>query len=229
MNSDTRATTVNRDTKEKTTENGESNLVYKGKEMPIEVEPKTGVSFPVELSDGKELKAVGVRRKSVLGFSIKIYSFGIYADNRTLMHALKSKMVKAEAKATKEMYRIVIDNPVGITVKMVIVFSNLTMSMVRRNFDETLGAAIMKLGGEKNDLTKRIIGEAKDGIKLAPGSELEITCLPGYVVETKVHGKVVNKFESEMLCRAYIYLYLGDDPLDKEAKEKFGMSLLSLV
>lgn len=44
-----------------------------------------------------------------------------------------------------------------------------------------------------------------------------------------VHGKVVNKFESEMLCRACVYLYLGDDPLDKEAKEKFGMSLLSLV
>lgn len=80
---------------------------------------------------------------------------GIYADNQTLMDVLKSKMVKAEAKATKEMYRIVIDNPVGITVKMVIVFSNLTMNMVRKNFDETLGTAIMKLGGEKNDLTKR--------------------------------------------------------------------------
>lgn len=44
-----------------------------------------------------------------------------------------------------------------------------------------------------------------------------------------VHGKVVNKLESEMLCRACIYLYLGDDPLDKEAKEKFGMFMLSLI
>ena len=43
-----------------------------------------------------------------------------------------------------------------------------------------------------------------------------------------VHGKVVSKFESETLCKAYVYLYLGDDPLDKEAKEKFGMSLISL-
>lgn len=43
-----------------------------------------------------------------------------------------------------------------------------------------------------------------------------------------VKGEVVSKVESELLCRAYMYLYLGDDPFDKEAKEKFGMSLLSL-
>ncbi|KAJ0753341.1 putative fatty-acid-binding protein [Helianthus annuus] len=226
MNTDTLSTSGNRDTKEeKTTQDG----VTDKKEMAVEVERKTGISFPLKLSDGKELKAVGVRKKNVLGFSVKIYSFGLYVDNETLMGILKSKIVKAEAKATKEMYRIVIDNPVGITVKMVIVFSNLTTSMVRNNFNETVGAAVKKLGGEKNDLTKRIMGEAKDGIKLTLGSEIEITCLPGYVLETKVHGKVVNKFESEMLCRACVYLYLGDDPLDMEAKEKFGMSLLSLI
>ncbi|KAI3725982.1 hypothetical protein L1987_65779 [Smallanthus sonchifolius] len=230
MNSDTQSTTGNRDTKEeKITENDETELLRDDKEMPVEVERKTGVSFPIELSDGKELKAVGVRKKSVLGLPIKIYSFGIYTDSQKLMGVLKSKIGKAEANTTNEMCRIVIDNPVGITVKMVIVFSNLTMSMVRKNFNETVEAAIRKLGGEKNELTKRIMGEAKDGVKLTRGSELEITCLPGYVLETKVHGKVVNKFESEMLCRACVYLYLGDDPLDKEAKEKFGMSLLSLV
>ncbi|XP_076949630.1 chalcone isomerase-like protein 1 [Bidens hawaiensis] len=226
MNSNTLLTTGNRDTKEKTTENGENG---DEKTIAVEVERKTGISFPLKLSDGKELKAVGVRKKNLLGFSIKIYSFGIYADNEILMGVLRSKIVKAEAKATKDMYSIVIDNPVGITVKMVIVFPNLTTSMVRNNFNETVGAAVKKLGGEKSDLTKRIMGEAKDGIKLTLGSEIEITCLPGYVLETKVHGKVVNKFESELLCRACVYLYLGDDPLDKEAKEKFGMSLLSLI
>lgn len=41
-------------------------------------------------------------------------------------------------------------------------------------------------------------------------------------------NEVVSKAESELLCRAYAYLYLGDDPFDKEAKENFGISLLSL-
>lgn len=43
-----------------------------------------------------------------------------------------------------------------------------------------------------------------------------------------VMGEVVSKVESELLCRAYTNMYLGDDPLDKDAKDKFGMSLLSL-
>lgn len=43
-----------------------------------------------------------------------------------------------------------------------------------------------------------------------------------------VMDEVVSKVESELLCRAYTHMYLGDDPFDKEAKEKFGMTLLSL-
>lgn len=51
---------------------------------------------------------------------------------------------------------MVIDNDVGMTVKMVIVYSHLTMSMVSKSFDEGLGAAIKKLTGGKNDeLTKK--------------------------------------------------------------------------
>lgn len=54
------------------------------------------------------------------------------------------------------MYQLVIDSDVGMTVKMVIVYAHLTMSMVRKSFDEGLGAAIKKLTGGKNDeLTKK--------------------------------------------------------------------------
>lgn len=43
-----------------------------------------------------------------------------------------------------------------------------------------------------------------------------------------VMGEVVSKVESELLCRAFINMYLGDDPFDKEAKDRFGMSLIAL-
>lgn len=43
-----------------------------------------------------------------------------------------------------------------------------------------------------------------------------------------VLGEVVSKVESELLCRAYIDMFLGDDAIQKDAKEKFGMYLLSL-
>ncbi|GJX13361.1 fatty-acid-binding protein 1-like protein [Tanacetum coccineum] len=216
------------------TTNGETEILeekLQNEKMLVEVERRTGVPFPVKLSDGKELIAVGLRRKNFLGLSFRVYSFGIYVDNDKLTGVLRSKIVNASTKATNEMYKMVIDNPVGITVKMVIAVSNLSMTMVRKNFnDNSVGTAIGKLGGGKNnELTKRMMREAKDDLKLTRGSEIEITCLPGCILETKVHGKVVNRLESEMLCRACIYLYLGDDPLDKEAKEKFGMFMLSLI
>lgn len=44
--------------------------------IAVEVEPKTGVPFPVKLDDGKQLNCVGLRKKSMLGLGIKIYGFG---------------------------------------------------------------------------------------------------------------------------------------------------------
>lgn len=105
------------------------------------------------------------------------------------------------------------------------------------------------------------MGQAPDDIKLTSGSVIEISRLPGNILQTKgdnsntllyvlklisthlrwhttltkswvllgaVIGELVSNVESELLCRAYVNMHLGDDPFDKDAKEKFGMSLLSL-
>ncbi|XVF60219.1 hypothetical protein PTKIN_Ptkin08bG0027200 [Pterospermum kingtungense] len=203
----------------------------KKEEVAVEVEPKTGVSFPVKLDDGKQLSSVGVRKKSMLGMGIKIYGFGMYTDNEKMKNVLKSKIGnKAPEKPNKELYQVAIDSDVEMTVRLVIVFSSLTMNMVKKNFDEGLGASIKKLsGGKKNDeLANKVMGQASDNIKLTPGSLIEISRLPGYVLQTTVMGEVISKVDSELLCRAYTNMYLGDDPLDKDAKDKFGMYLLSL-
>ncbi|XP_058109726.1 chalcone isomerase-like protein 1 [Magnolia sinica] len=196
-----------------------------------EIEPKTGVSFPTKLEDRKQLNAVGLRKKSILGLGLKIYSFGIYADNVKLKELLRLKIGKSLEKPTKEMYELVINSDVGMMVRLVLVFSGLTMSMVRKNFDETLGASLKKLtGGQKNnELVNKVMGAATDNIKLSSGSVIEITRFPGFILQAKVKEEIVSKVESELLCRAYFDMYLGDDPFDKEAKENFGMSLLSLL
>lgn len=76
----------------------------------------------------------------------------MYADNERLKEHLKSKMEKAPEQPTKAMYELVIDSDVEIMVRLIIVFNHLTMSMVRKNFDEGLGGSIKKLtGGQKND------------------------------------------------------------------------------
>ncbi|XAR51915.1 hypothetical protein NMG60_11006715 [Bertholletia excelsa] len=200
----------------------------KKEEAPLETEPRSGISFPVVLG-GKRLNAVGLRKKSVLGLEIKVYAFGIYAENEKLKELLLLRTGEQPTKPTKEMYQLVIDSDVGMLVRLVIVFSGLTMSMVRKNFDESLGASIQKLsGGKNNDLAKKIMSGASDDIKLTSGSVIETSRLPGYILQMKVKGEIVSKIESELLCRAYINMYLGNDPFDKEAKERFGASFLSL-
>ncbi|KAH7682897.1 Chalcone isomerase protein [Dioscorea alata] len=199
-------------------------------EVKMEVEAKTGVSFPVKLSDGKVLNSVGIRKKKILALGINIYTFGIYADNAALGKLLVDKFTKApEEKPTKELYEAVINSDVGMMVRLVIVFGGLTMSMVRKNFDEGLGSSIKKLnGGQKNDeLVNKVMGEAKDSIKLPSKSIIEITRMPGYVLQTKIKDELVSEVESELLCRAFFHMYLGDDPFDKEAKDKFGERLLT--
>lgn len=76
----------------------------------------------------------------------------MYTDNGKLNDLLKSKIGKAPGKPTEDMYQMVIDSDVAMMIRLVIVFSGLTMSMVRKNFDEGLGASIKKLtGGKKNE------------------------------------------------------------------------------
>ncbi|CAI9752620.1 unnamed protein product [Fraxinus pennsylvanica] len=124
--------------------------------VPDEIEAKTGISFPGKLDNGKLLKAVGLRKKSMLGMGIKIYAFGIYADNEILRELVTTEVGKAPSKPTKEMYQMVVDSDVGMMVRLVIVYNGLTVNMVRKNFDEGLGAAIKKLtGGRNEELTKK--------------------------------------------------------------------------
>lgn len=45
-------------------------------EVKMEVEPNTGVNFPVQTSDGKQLDTMGVRKKRVIALKVSIYGFG---------------------------------------------------------------------------------------------------------------------------------------------------------
>ncbi|RRT79204.1 hypothetical protein BHE74_00054505 [Ensete ventricosum] len=193
----------------------------------MEVEPKTGVSFPAKLPDGKRLCATGLRRRKLLAIGINVYAFGMYVNvDAGLKELLKAKLGE---KPSKELYEAVIDGDVGFVVRLVIVFGGLTVGLVRKTFDEGLGGSLKKLtGGQKNEeLVNRVMGAAKDGTKLPPGSVIEIARLPGQVLQTKVKDELVSEVESELLCRAYFHMYLGDDPFDKEAKDRFGRTLVS--
>ena len=64
---------------------------------------------------------------------------------------MKSKIGNAPSKPAKEMYQAIIDSDATMTVRVVIVFSGLTMNMVKKNFDESIGESIKKMNGGKKD------------------------------------------------------------------------------
>ncbi|CAN1187967.1 Chalcone isomerase-like protein 1 [Linum perenne] len=110
-------------------------VVVAEEEIAVEVEPNTGISFPVKLADGKQL------------ITCHLFS-GLFCDSENL----KAKITKQPTKPTKEMYQAVIDDDSSMTFRLVIVFSALTMNMVKKSFHEGLGSSIKKLtGGKKND------------------------------------------------------------------------------
>ncbi|KAL1564238.1 hypothetical protein AAHA92_06608 [Salvia divinorum] len=130
------------------------------------------------ISVAKQLNSVGMRKKSVFAINIKMYGYGIHADNDKVQDLLiRVKSGKAEYKATEE---------------MVFVFSNLAMSMVRNSFGEGLGASIKKLTGKKDEeFAKMIMGEASDAIK-----------------PKAVRGEIASTVQSRLLCRAYVNMYV---------------------
>ncbi len=76
---------------------------------------------------------------------------GIYADSEKLKDLLKSKIGKAPAKPTEEMYQLVIDSDVGLVVRLVMVYPGLNMSMFKKNRDDHLVASIKKLDGDNKN------------------------------------------------------------------------------
>lgn len=44
-----------------------------------------------------------------------------------------------------------------------------------------------------------------------------------------VDGKEVGSIQSQLLCRAILDLYIGEDPFDKQAKEDIRQALTSIL
>eukprot|EP01018_Ginkgo_biloba_P025263 Gb_17645 [translate_table: standard] len=197
------------------------------------VEAKTGIAFPTVLDTKKKLAGVGVRKKKLLGLaSLKVYAFGIYVDEKSLKQKLKDKYNEStKLNVNKEFYEDVMGCDVGLTVRIVVVFAGLSMGLVRSNFQETVAARIKKLNGGKHseELSKRMMSDMNDDVKISRGTIIDITRLPGHVLQTKVGAEVVGQVQSELLCRAIFDLYLGEEPFEEDAKVNIGLALLSLL
>lgn len=198
------------------------------------VEPNTGVSFPSVFYETKQLAGTGVRKKSILGLkSINVYAFGVYVDENSLKEKFVDKYGKmsvTELKDSKEFIEDLIGNDLSLTVRLEIVYGKLSIGSVRSAFEESIGSRLQKFSGSQNkELLQRFTSQFKDDQKLPRGTKIHITRLPGHVLQTKIDENEVGSIQSQLLCRSLFDLYIGEDSLDKQAKEKIGVGLASLL
>jgi hypothetical protein len=198
------------------------------------VEPNTGVSFPSVLDETKQLAGVGVRKTSIVGpKSIRVYAFGLYVDENSLKENFVDKYGKmsvTELKDSKEFYEDVIGNDLNLTLRLEIVYGKLSIGSVRSAFEVLIGSRLRRFNGSQNkELLQRFTSQFKDEYKLSRGTKIHFTRLPGHVLQTKIGEQEVGLIQSPLLCRSLFDLYIGDYPFDKQAKEKIGVGLASLL
>lgn len=198
-------------------------------------EPKTGLSFPTTIDEGEQqLAGTGLRKKSILGLkNITVYAFGVYANEASLKDKLGSKYMQqsvADLKESKLFYEDILASDFDLTVRLVIVYGRLKVGSVRSAFEESIGSRIKKFSGTENrPLLESFTTLFRDDIQLPRGTTIDITRHSGHVLKTKIDGAELGTVQSPLLCRAFLDLYMGEEPFDIKGKEDIGLRLASVI
>lgn len=197
------------------------------------VDSKTGFSFPSVIGDSQQLLGIGLRRKAILGLkNINVYAFGVYADNDDIKESLSEKYGKFTVSELqeKEFDKDVMEGDICMTVRLQIVYGKLSIRSVRSAFEESVGNRLQKFGGSDNkELLHKFTSQFKDEYKIPRGSVIHLSKERGHVLRTIIDGKEVGSIQSQLLCRAILDLYIGEDPFDRQAKEDIRQALTSIL
>ncbi|KAG6575908.1 Fatty-acid-binding protein 1, partial [Cucurbita argyrosperma subsp. sororia] len=193
------------------------------------VDSRTGLSFPSVIRDSQQLLGIGLRKKAVLGLkNITVYAFGVYADSDDLKESLSEKYGKLTVSELqeKDFHKDVMEGDIRMTVRLQIDYEKLRVGFVRNAFEESIGTRLQKFGGSNNKaLLRKFTSQFKDEYEVSRGSVIDLSKERGHVLRTIVDGKEVGSIQSQILCRAILDLYIGEDPFDRQAKEDIRRAL----
>lgn len=86
--------------------------------------------------------------------NIQHCSTGVYADDNMMKKVLAEKYGKlpvSELKDNSDLSKDVLDQDLGMTVRLQIVYGRLSIRSVRSAFEESVGSRLKKFGGPDND------------------------------------------------------------------------------
>lgn len=191
-------------------------------------EPRSKVRFPVRLTAlrGEHvhvLAGVGLRTKTI--FKVKVYAAGLYVDGAAAAAALSAWKGRDGEHLDRDasFRRAVVEGQFGKTLRLVMTRDVDSEDMVEA-FDEVLKPRIVRAqkrwqwtGGLEALGRFRRQFDLKE---LKKGTELVFTLHPDGRLVTSVGGRIKGEIESRALGWALFDAYLGDDPVQKDMREK---------
>ncbi|KAK9816941.1 hypothetical protein WJX72_007231 [[Myrmecia] bisecta] len=198
-------------------------------------ELRTGCEFPEDYCTvGKDhcpvLTGVGVRRKKVIGVkNIDVYAVGLYVDPVAAKKVLGSKCRGAspdDLAAQQKLFDEVKKNDsIEKTMRLVISFKSLTHSRFWKALEERLAPELSKKGDSE---VLAAFGSQFNDLKFYKGMSMSFTGKDGQL-STRIDDKQIGTIKSKALCDAIFEIYLGADPVSKDAKESIGIGLARLA
>lgn len=193
----------------------------------VELEPSTGVPFPLQLTvpgggATHVLAGTGVRTATFL--KVKVYAFGLYVDEVLARSALArfAGQTARDLERNQEFYARILRRDFGVTLRLVMV-RDVGSDEMAEAFDASLrprvrrAAAEMGMPGGEAALG-RLRGYFDVG-EMTKETELVFSCTPDGTMRTVVGGETAPEIDSPALCWALFDVYLGEDPISEDGKK----------
>lgn len=204
-------------------------------------EKRTGADFPAEYcpirkslggSGCRQLAGMpGVRTKKLAGIkNIDVYALAFYIDESSTKRSLQGKFRNSSPdslqKDQKLFNELMLAESLPKVLRIVI-----TSGLVKKgNFLDALNdrmkPALQKINGDVDVLNQ--FSRQFDEAKFRRNLEIVFTC-EGGKLSTVIDGKDVGTIKSKDLTKALLDVYLGGNPVSKDAKLSFGQGLAEMV
>ncbi len=193
----------------------------------VEVEPSSGVSFPVELTipgggGTHVLAGTGIRTKTFL--KVKVYAFGIYFDEapaRTALSGFANQSAR-DLERNQEFFDRILRRDFGMTLRLVMT-RDVGGEDMADAFDGALRPRVQQAAAEMNMPGGEAALDTFRGYfsvdEMTKETELVFSCTPDGVLRTTIKNESSPNIESTALCWALFDVFLGEDPISKGGKK----------
>jgi len=187
-------------------------------------EPSSGVAFPVSMTvaDGSTqvLFGTGLRTRTFL--NVKVYAFGLYADQagaRSALAAFAGKTAEQLA-GDQTFYATLLRMGFPMTMRLVMT-RNVSGDQMSEAFDGALRPRVVSAAGRGMPGGEEALAAFRGYFsvdRLTEGAELVFTCTPDGAFHTSVGGEQKPVINNRALCWALFDVYLGATPISPNGK-----------